>query len=184
MQRLGHCSRLSRLAAAHAASEVREVIRVSGQLETVSRVLSGSASATTAALQPQQLHQAAVLQPNLPHVAPRVEPMTQAQLEQLVDALASAARVIAITGAGCSTEAGIPDYRGPAGAYTRHGFKPMTHQQFMAGPAQRARYFARSFFGWHEFANSRPAGAHEGLARLVNAGWVSHIITQVRAERQ
>ncbi len=53
--------------------------------------------------------------------------------------------------------------------------------QFMAGPAQRARYFARSFFGWHEFSNSQPSGAHEGLARLVRNGWVSHIITQVSA---
>ncbi|KAL6749420.1 DHS-like NAD/FAD-binding domain-containing protein [Haematococcus lacustris] len=110
--------------------------------------------------------------------APVVPPMPQWQLEQLVDLVASHSRVVVLTGAGCSTEAGVPDYRGPQGAYTKHNFKPMTHQQFMAGAAQRARYFARSFFGWHEFSSSRPSGAQEGLARLVQAGWVSHIITQ------
>lgn len=54
----------------------------------------------------------------------------------------------------------------------------MTHQQFMASPANRARYFARSFIGWPEFAASRTSAAHEGLARLQRQGWVSHIITQ------
>eukprot|EP00884_Botryococcus_braunii_P023005 jgi/Botrbrau1/9389/Bobra.0252s0014.1 len=54
----------------------------------------------------------------------------------------------------------------------------MTHQQFMASPAQRARYWARSFAGWHEFADVAPNAAHDSLARLQRRGWVTHIITQ------
>jgi hypothetical protein len=55
--------------------------------------------------------------------------------------------------------------RGVKGAYST-GFKPMTHQQFMASPQNRARYWARSFRGWHEFAGVQPNAAHEALARL------------------
>ena len=56
-------------------------------------------------------------------------------------------RLLVLTGAGCSTESNLPDYRSPAGAYSR-GFKPMTHQLFMSGPAAQSRY-------WH--ACSPPA---------------------------
>lgn len=45
-----------------------------------------------------------------------------------------------LTGAGCSTESNLPDYRSPSGAYSR-GFKPMTHQLFMSGPASQSRYW-------------------------------------------
>jgi len=49
-------------------------------------------------------------------------------------------RLLVLTGAGCSTESNLPDYRSPSGAYSR-GFKPMTHQLFMSGPAQQSRYW-------------------------------------------
>ncbi|KAK9809163.1 hypothetical protein WJX72_010502 [[Myrmecia] bisecta] len=54
----------------------------------------------------------------------------------------------------------------------------MTHQQFMAAPAARARYWARSFAGWHEFSGMQPNAAHEAIARLQQRGWVSEVVTQ------
>ena len=63
-----------------------------------------------------------------PSPAPDVPPVTQADLDRLVTFLQEHRNVLVITGAGCSTESNIPDYRGPQGAYTS-GFKPMFHQQ-------------------------------------------------------
>jgi hypothetical protein len=73
-----------------------------------------------------------------PAAAPAAPPIDRQQLEQLVHLIQSSKRVTVITGAGCSTESNIPDYRGPSGAYTT-GFTPMTHQQFMSKPQNRAR---------------------------------------------
>ena len=77
-----------------------------------------------------------------------------------------------ITGAGLSTESGIPDYRSPKGAYTT-GFKPMTHAEFMRTDASRQRYWARSFVGWPRFAHVQPNGAHHALASMHSAGRLS-----------
>jgi hypothetical protein len=62
--------------------------------------------------------QATVRPPGVPIAAPPAAPITQQQLEQLVDMIVGAQRVVVLTGAGCSTESNIPDYRGPTGAYT------------------------------------------------------------------
>ncbi|KAG1669921.1 hypothetical protein FOA52_002448 [Chlamydomonas sp. UWO 241] len=112
-----------------------------------------------------------------PLPTPSAPPMTATQLDELVGLITSARRVLLLTGAGVSTESGTPDYRGPAGAYTT-GFTPMTHQQFMAAEASRARYWARGFAGWPTFSTRRANAAHEGFARLQSSGWVGDIITQ------
>ena len=128
--------------------------------------------------QQQQQHTGTARRPpGLAPAAPVAPPIADDQLERLVDLIASARRVVVITGAGVSTESNIPDYRGPGGAYTT-GFTPMTHSQFLQSEAARRRYWHRSFCGWHEFASARPNAAHEGLARLQAAGWVSDVITQ------
>src|SRR5690606_14092632 len=85
-------------------------------------------------------------------------------------------RVVVLAGAGCSTESGIPDYRGPQSVGRVR--KPMTFQEFMGSDAARARYWARSAVGWRRIATARPNPAHRALARLEEGGVVRGIITQ------
>lgn len=113
----------------------------------------------------------------VPATAPVTDPISNAQLAELVNFVTGCKRLLVLTGAGCSTESNIPDYRGPKGAYST-GFQPMTHQQFMATEERRARYWARSFAGWHEFAAVQPNRAHYALAQMQRMGWAQDIITQ------
>jgi NAD-dependent SIR2 family protein deacetylase len=73
-------------------------------------------------------------------------------------------RLFVLTGAGCSTNSGIPDYRDADGHWKRA--QPMTYQAFMGGQATRRRYWARSMIGWRRFGRARPNDAHRALARL------------------
>ncbi|CAI5958588.1 unnamed protein product [Closterium sp. NIES-64] len=99
-------------------------------------------------------------------------------LEQLHDFVAGSRRLLVLTGAGVSTESGIPDYRSPGGAYSK-GYKPMIHQDFVRSLSARRRYWARSFIGWRRFSAARPGTAHRALARLHARGRLEGgIITQ------
>jgi NAD-dependent SIR2 family protein deacetylase len=82
--------------------------------------------------------------------------------------------ILVLTGAGVSTESGIPDYRGE-GKTERH---PMTFDVFMGTEAARARYWARSYVGWSVIANAKPNASHFALAQAESLGRISHIITQ------
>ncbi|MEM6929544.1 MAG: NAD-dependent protein deacetylase [Myxococcota bacterium] len=95
-----------------------------------------------------------------------------------VDALARAlpGQVVALVGAGCSTESGIPDYRGEGTA--RRARNPAQHRDFVADPATRQRYWARSYRGWPKMQLARPNEAHRALARLEATGKLRGIITQ------
>src|SRR3712207_1433920 len=78
--------------------------------------------------------------------------------------------VVVLSGAGLSTDSGIPDYRGATGSLRRHS--PMTYQTFTRDPAGRHRYWARSYVGWRQIAGARPNAGHVAVARLQAAGAV------------
>lgn len=85
-------------------------------------------------------------------------------------------KLLVLTGAGCSTDSGIPDYRDLEGGWKRP--PPMTYQVFMADPLARARYWARSMIGWRHFSVARPNRTHAALARLEKDGRVQMLVTQ------
>ena len=92
----------------------------------------------------------------------------------LVDLLAER-RFVALTGAGCSTESGIPDYRGQGRAGPRN---PIQHDAYLRRPDVRQRYWARATMGWVRFSGARPNAAHRALAALERGGALTGIITQ------
>jgi NAD-dependent SIR2 family protein deacetylase len=84
--------------------------------------------------------------------------------------------VVVLSGAGLSTESGIPDYRGPTGLLRRA--QPMTYQAFTASAQARQRYWARSHAGWRQVAAARPNAGHLAVAELERRGLVGAVITQ------
>lgn len=85
--------------------------------------------------------------------------------------------VVVLSGAGLSTESGIPDYRGPSGAFRRN-HTPMTYQTFVSDPDARRRYWARSYLGWRQMRSALPNDGHRAVAAWQRAGALSGIITQ------
>jgi NAD-dependent SIR2 family protein deacetylase len=102
-------------------------------------------------------------------------PPTVGGTSALADLL-TAGDAIVLSGAGISTDSGIPDYRGATGSLRRH--TPMTYQTFTRDPRGRHRYWARSHVGWRRIAQARPNAAHRAVAALQQAGAVSDVITQ------
>jgi NAD-dependent SIR2 family protein deacetylase len=93
----------------------------------------------------------------------------------LVRTLADGGAVV-LSGAGLSTESGIPDYRGPSGR-ARHA-TPMTYQAFTGSAAARQRYWARSHLGWRHITGASPNAGHRAVASLEQRGLITAIITQ------
>ncbi|MSR99772.1 NAD-dependent protein deacetylase [Arthrobacter sp. BL-252-APC-1A] len=88
--------------------------------------------------------------------------------------LLSGRRIALLTGAGLSTDSGIPDYRGPD-APPRN---PMTYQQFVGDPVMRQRYWARNHVGWHHLRHAVPNAGHEAVVHLEERGLLTGVITQ------
>ncbi len=97
-------------------------------------------------------------------------------LSGLIRLIRGARRLVVLTGAGCSTDSGIPDYRDAQGAWKRS--PPMSYQQFIASLAARQRYWARALIGWRALRGVAPNAAHSVLARLEQAGRIDTLITQ------
>jgi len=85
-------------------------------------------------------------------------------------------QVLALSGAGLSTESGIPDYRGPRSIQRQ--IRPVTYQEFVHNPASRARYWARSAVGWPHVAAARPNAGHAALAEMERSRAIIGVITQ------
>jgi NAD-dependent SIR2 family protein deacetylase len=85
-------------------------------------------------------------------------------------------RLLVLTGAGCSTDSGIPDYRDGEGQWKRR--KPILYQEFISSEPTRQRYWARSYLGWIPFSQARPNPAHHALALLESRGRIHQLVTQ------
>lgn len=97
-------------------------------------------------------------------------------LQPLIDFVVRHPRLLVITGAGCSTAAGIPDYRDENGAWKRS--EPMRYQLFTGSAEARQRYWARSMLGWRTMAGAQPTVAHHALAQLERMGRIVQLVTQ------
>jgi NAD-dependent SIR2 family protein deacetylase len=100
---------------------------------------------------------------------------TSPAFEILVDLIGDG-DVVILSGAGLSTESGIPDYRGESGR--RRRAEPMTYQTFVGSAAARRRYWARSHLGWRHVAQAIPNSGHRAVAELQRRGLIAGIITQ------
>ena len=94
----------------------------------------------------------------------------------LVDFIDRYPRLFVLTGAGCSTDSGIPDYRDSAGEWKRR--PPIRYQEFVGNERARKRYWARSLAGFRRMRLARPNDAHHALATLERRGRIVQLVTQ------
>jgi NAD-dependent SIR2 family protein deacetylase len=105
-----------------------------------------------------------------------VSTLAESASREALRELVHAGGVVVLSGAGLSTESGIPDDRGPTGALRTS--TPMTYQAFVGSPEARHRYWARSFLGWRQIAGAVPNAGHRAVAELQHRGLLDAIITQ------
>lgn len=97
-------------------------------------------------------------------------------VDQLARLLADSERAVVFTGAGISTESGVPDFRSPGGVWSR--MKPIYFQEFVASEDRRREAWTRTFSGVMKWTGAKPNAGHMAVARLVARGKVTAVITQ------
>jgi NAD-dependent SIR2 family protein deacetylase len=108
-------------------------------------------------------------------VETRGSALGRSSLASLIELVAGGG-VVVLSGAGLSTESGIPDYRGPTGRARKA--EPMTYQRFVGSAEARRRYWARSHAGWRQIGLARPNAGHRAVAELEQRGLIEAIVTQ------
>lgn len=103
-------------------------------------------------------------------------PLDPDPLDELTRFVERHPRLFVLTGAGCSTDSGIPDYRDAEGAWKHR--PPVQYQDFLGSESTRRYYWARSLLGWGRVAAARPNATHRALAGLEGAGLVHQLVTQ------
>jgi NAD-dependent deacetylase len=109
-------------------------------------------------------------------VSPMIAPDLDAAKDLLADLVAEARRIVPFTGAGISTECGIPDFRSPGGLWTKN--KPIPFDEFLASQEARNESWRRRFAMEDQFGGATPGRGHRALASLYRAGKVPAVITQ------
>lgn len=109
-------------------------------------------------------------------VEQQAEASAEGEARDGVQSMLDQGKVLVVTGAGVSTDSGIPDYRGPNGSLQRH--RPMTFQEFRYRPEARQRYWARGYVGWRHMGNAEPNNIHRRLVQWEREGRINGIITQ------
>jgi NAD-dependent deacetylase len=102
--------------------------------------------------------------------------MGMSEHRRLAELIEASNRVVVFTGAGISTESGVPDFRSPGGVWSR--MKPITYQEFTASEAKRREAWTRTFSGAAGWTGARPNVGHYGVARLIASGKAGAVITQ------
>ena len=109
-------------------------------------------------------------------VRPPAPPEDVAAALDALTGLVAGGGVLVLSGAGISTESGIPDYRGPSS--TARTASPMTYQTFTGDPVARRRYWARSHLGWRTIGTARPNDGHRAVAALQRHDLLTGVVTQ------
>ncbi len=115
--------------------------------------------------------------PRMPIADQPLQPLAHEEAAaRLADFIRRHPRLFVLTGAGVSTDSGIPDYRDSEGEWKRR--QPVQHQAFMNETTMRQRYWGRSLVGWPVVRNARPNPAHFWLSELEQRGHVHLVVTQ------
>jgi NAD-dependent deacetylase len=105
-----------------------------------------------------------------------VDPQLELKIEELAGLVSSSRYLAAFSGAGISTESGIPDFRGPQGIWTK--MRPIELQEFLHDPAARREYWRRKIESYPQMRDAEPNSGQRALARLYEAGYLKIMITQ------
>lgn len=122
---------------------------------------------------------ASTIQSAVQTFVPASSSVDSSALEQLQSIVSQASRLFLISGAGLSTESGIPDYRSEGvGLYARTDRRPMQHSEFVRSAKARQRYWARNYVGWPQFSSHLPNSAHFALKDWEDKGKLHWLVTQ------